>query len=142
MRACCDHRSVEEIVLCDENGFGFGWIERRGIRRTAHALAHNGRVWLLDPFEWEGLDARIDALGEPAGVVQLLDRHRRDCVAIAGRLGVPLRVVPVAREEGLPFVPIPLVRGRLWRESALWWPAERTLVCADALGSAGYFRAS
>ena len=30
---------------------------------------------------------------------------------------------------------------RFWREIALWFPEERVLVCGDALGSLGYFRA-
>ena len=28
---------------------------------------------------------------------------------------------------------------RRWREAALWWPEERVLVCADALGTARYY---
>ena len=39
-----------------------------------------------------GADPR---LGEPAGVIQLLDRHQRACEAFAERLAVPLHVVPV-----------------------------------------------
>ena len=45
----------------------------------------------------------------------------------------------------LPGSGIELVRvvtSRFWRELAAWIPGSRTLVCADALGSAGYFRAA
>ena len=35
------------------------------------------------------------SLGEPAAVLQLLDRHNRDCAAFAERLGVPLHLCPV-----------------------------------------------
>jgi glyoxylase-like metal-dependent hydrolase (beta-lactamase superfamily II) len=30
---------------------------------------------------------------------------------------------------------------RFWREIAVWLPAQRVLVCGDALGTARYFRA-
>jgi hypothetical protein len=130
---------MAEIALCDRFEHGFGWIEASPMRRCAHALARGGQVWLVDPFEWDELDARVAELGEPAGVVQLLDRHGRDCAAIAARLGVPL----FAPLEGraLPFELVRLLGWRLWREAALWWPETGVLVCADALGTVGYFRA-
>ena len=57
------------------------------------------------------------ALGEPAGVLQLLDRHNRDGAAWAARLGVPLRRawegVGDTPFEALPVRRQPLVaRGR------------------------------
>ncbi len=126
--------------IVDELPHAFGWIdpEPPWMLRTGHALAVGGRVWLLDPLEAPELEERVRALGEPAGVVQLLDRHARAGAAWAARLGVPLHVVP----EGLPgtgleVVPVPTVPG--WREVALWEPASRTLVTADALATApGY----
>jgi hypothetical protein len=136
----CDHAGVPEIVRCDLDGPGFGWIEVGGIRRCAHALAREGQVWLVDPFDWDGLDERVREAGEPAGVIQLLDRHARDCAAIAARLGVPHHAPPFRSPPGVPFELVPLVRRRWWQEAALWWPEERVLVCADALGSVGYFR--
>jgi hypothetical protein len=87
------------------------------------------------------LDERIRGVGDPAGVVQLLDRHERDCATVADRLGVPLHVTPFTGVPGSPFVVLPVVRNRFWREIALWFPEARILVCADALGSVGYFRA-
>ena len=81
------------------------------------------------------------ALGEPAGVVQLLDRHRRDCATLARRLGVPLHVTPLALVPSSPFRPLQIVRTRLWTEIALWWPERRVLVCGDALGTVPYFLA-
>jgi hypothetical protein len=74
-------------------------------------------------------------------VIQLLDRHARDCVALAQRLGVPHHVVPVGPAPGVPFELLPVVERRFWRESVLWWPGRRILVCGDALGTLGYFRA-
>ena len=68
----------------------------------------DGRVWLVDPFEAEGLEERVRELGEPAGVIQLLDRHGRDCAALAWKLGVPHHVVPRALPE-TPFTFLPVL---------------------------------
>ena len=73
--------------------------------RTAHALATGDGVWLVDPVDVPEAMERAAALGAPAGVIQLLDRHNRDCAAIAARLGVPHLRVPAGR-PGQP------VRGR------------------------------
>ena len=110
------------------------------MRRTSHALAVDGRVWLIDPIDGDGVEERIRALGEPAGVIQLIDRHNRDGAALAARLGIPLHAVPAAL-PGTPFQFLPLLRGRWWKEVALWWPERRILVCADALGTIPFFRA-
>ena len=126
------------MSFCDEFDGGLGWIEDAGfVRRCGHALVADGRVHLVDPFEHDGLDERVRAAGEPAGVIQLLDRHARDGEAIAARLGVPLHRL----EAPPPFVAIELATPPGWREIALWWPEERVLVAADALGTARYFRA-
>ena len=124
----------------DESEIGLGWIEAAPRARTSHALLVDGRVWLVDPIEPDHLEPRVRSLGEPAGVIQLLDRHGRDCEAIAARLRVPHYVVPDTVPE-TPFELLPLVRSRFWHEAALWWPEQRTLVCADALGTIPYFRA-
>ena len=129
-----DYRVVDELP------FGFGWLIRERYGRTSHALEANGRVWLIDPVDVDGLDERVSGLGEPAGVVQLLDRHARDCSAIATRLGVPHHVVPEAL-PGTPFEVRRIVGLRVWREVAVWWPERRTLVCADALGTLSFFTA-
>lgn len=128
--------------IVDEGEAWLGWIapEPAFLRRASHALADAGRVWIVDPVDVPGIDARIRALGEPAAVLQLLDRHARDSAAMAARLGVPHLRLP-ARVEGAPFAVLPVVRWPGWREIALWWPARRVLVVADALGTAGYFLA-
>ena len=87
--------------------------------RTSHALAADGKVWLVDALDWPEAIERALALGEPAGVVQLLDRHDRDCAALASRLGVPHVVAP-DEIPGSPFACIPVMRRKRWRESALW----------------------
>ena len=130
-----------ELRLCDDFGpDGFGWIVEEAITRTSHALAANGKVWFVDALDWpEAIDRALE-LGEPAGVVQLLDRHDRDCAALAARLGVPHVVVP-DELPGSPFTFVPVMRRRRWRESGLWWPAKRTLVLADALATNRFYTA-
>lgn len=113
------------------------WMQRAG-----HAVLAGGGVWLIDPPDGEGLDAAVAELGAPVhGVLQLLDRHPRDCAALAARLGVPLHVVPLGVVPGLPFDVLPLWHLPLWKEDALWLPQERVLVVAEALVGAPDFAA-
>lgn len=132
-----------EVRFCDETDFGFGWIatEPVSIQRTSHALAAAGGVWVIDPVDRPGIEDRIRTLGEPRGVLMLLDRHRRDSATLAERLSVPLHETPFGGVEGSPFRSIAVIRNRLWREVALWWEERRTLVCAEAVGTAPLFRA-
>jgi len=126
----------------DELPFGFGWLETGSfMRRCSHALAVDGRVWIVDAVADGEVLERVSSLGEPAGVVQLLDRHGRDNEAIAARLGVPLHVVPSEAPPDAPFEVVPLLRSLLWSEVALWLPEQRTLLVAEALGTAQFFRA-
>jgi hypothetical protein len=128
--------------FCDEFDHGFGWLaEDELLQRTSHAVLAAGRVWVTDALYGPGIEERIRALGEPAGVIQLLDRHSRDCGAVARRLGVPLHVTPFGGVPNAPFEVITVRRRRLWREVALYFSQERVLVCGDALGSVGHFRA-
>jgi hypothetical protein len=126
--------------LVDELDIGFGWELDERFTRTSHALADGRRVWLIDPVDVPGLDERVGALGEPAGVIQLLDRHARDCAALAARHGVAHHVVPDALPD-TPFEIVPLLRWPKWREDALWWPERRVLVTADAIGTNRFFLA-
>lgn len=127
----------------DELEFACGWIapEPRFMQRASHAVAAGGGVWVIDPVADDDALERVRALGEPAAVLQLLDRHGRDCARVAGELGVPLHVVPDVAPPGAPFEVLPVLRRRWWHEVALWFPERRTLVCADALGTAPYYRA-
>jgi len=123
----------------DEHDWGFGWVssEQPMLRLTSHALLADGGVWLVDPSEAEGVEERIRALGEPAGVLQLLDRHNRACAAFADRFGVPHHRVPF---DGVgPFETVSIVRRKPWHEVALWWPERRILVTADALGTVPHY---
>ena len=129
--------------LVDETDFGFGWVDETGsVPRTSHALVAEGRVYVIDPVLVDGVEERIRGLGDPTAVLVLLDRHRRDSDAIAERLGVPVHETPFEGLPGTPFELRRIVRNRLWREVALWWPGRRVLVAADALGTLGYMAAS
>lgn len=125
--------------ICDDRGeAGFSWTLDEFMQRTSHALVVDGRVWLIDPIDEPIGMSRIAELGEPAGVLQLLDRHGRDCAAIAKRLGVAHHVCPQAIEEA-PFEFVRLTWRPWWREVALWWSAERLLVVPEAVGTNPYF---
>jgi hypothetical protein len=126
---------------CDDRAaHGFGWMAEEAMTRTSHALAADGEVWLVDALDWPEAVDRAQKLGEPAGVIQLLDRHDRDCAALAARLGVPHVVAPDELPAS-PFEFVPIMRRKRWRESALWWPETRTLVTADALGTNRFYTA-
>jgi hypothetical protein len=117
---------------------GLTWLETSGMRRAAHALRAGGRVWLVDPFDDETALSAVTELGTPAAVIQLLDRHNRDCGPIAQRLEIPLLRVPDAVSDS-PFTVVPVLSRPWWREVALWWEAERALVVAEAVGTAPAF---
>jgi hypothetical protein len=126
------------VRFCDEFDAGFGWIapEPEYLQRASHALISDGAVWLVDAVDGEGVLECVRAAGEPAGVLQLIDRHARDCAALAQRLGVRHHVLPRGPIAGAPFEPV-----RLGREVALWWPAEQALVVSEAVGTVPYYRA-
>lgn len=122
---------------------GFSWLAdaEETMQRASHAATLGGQLWIVDPVDVAGLDEWIEAIGSPVGVLQLLDRHDRDCAAVAERHGVPLHKLPFGGVREAPFEATALVRNRLWNEVALWAPAERALIVAEAVGTAPYFRA-
>lgn len=121
-------------TIDDSAGFAVTWTIDEPGRRSSHALVVDGSVWIVDPVDWAPALERVAALGEPAAVVQLLDRHNRDSATIAARLGIPHLTVPDAIPAS-PFEVVALTRRRWWRESALWWPQKRTLVVPEAVGT-------
>jgi hypothetical protein len=122
----------------EEHDLGLSWTLDEKMERSAHALLVDGGVWLVDPVDEPEALERAAALGPIAGVLQLLDRHRRDCTALAQRLGAELHVVPDAL-PGTPLRVVPVMRSSRWREVALWWEAKRALVVPEALGTAALF---
>lgn len=117
---------------------GLTWTETSGMRRSAHALRAVDAVWLIDPFEDEMALSAAAELGRPAGVIQLLDRHNRDCAKIAQRFEVPLLKLPQA-VAGSPFAPVTVVNRPWWHETALWWAERRALIVAEAVGTVPAF---
>jgi hypothetical protein len=120
-------------VTVEEHELGLTWIVEEPMERACHALVDAGRVWLVDPLDDPALPD-FASLGEPAAVLQLLDRHNRDCAETAARLGVPHLKVPDA-VPGSPFEAIAAVRIPGWKETALWWPARKALVVAEVLAA-------
>ncbi|MDA0180710.1 hypothetical protein OJ997_10435 [Solirubrobacter phytolaccae] len=117
-----------------EHPLGLTWVADDALQRAAHALAHDGKVWLVDPFEQGDAIERAAALGEVAGVLQLFVAHERDGKAIADRLDAPFFSLP----SNVPDAPFDVVDVSLlvWKERALWWPERRGLVVAESIGTA------
>ena len=119
--------------------YAVSWtLEDEMMHRASHALADEGRVWLIDPVEDDAALAAAEGLGEIAGVIQLLDRHPRGCADLADRYGIPLHRLP----DELPDAPF--VLGRTiwipgWRELHLWWPERGVLIVSEAVGSSPSF---
>jgi hypothetical protein len=124
--------------VLDHQSYGLTWVIDDPMARACQALAVEGSVWLVDPVDEPAAMTAAVALGEPAGVLQLLDRHNRDCAAIATRLGVP-HVVNPDTLPATPFELVPVIRWPAWKETALWWAAEGVLVVPEAVGTAPAF---
>jgi hypothetical protein len=130
---------VSRVTTYDELPFGFSWFPDEALTRTAHALHTGDGVWLIDPVDVPEAIERARELGPPAGVIQLLDRHNRDCAPLAERLGVPHLRLPEA-VPGSPFTVVQVLRLPRWHEIALWWPEPRVLVVAEAIGTSHVYR--
>ena len=127
------------MVTYEQLPFGFSWSPEETLTRTAHALDTGDGVWLIDPVDVPDAIERARALGPPAGVIQLLDRHNRDCAEVADRLDVPHLRLPDA-VPGSPFEVIRVLEVPRWHEIALWWPERRALVVAELIGTNHIFR--
>ena len=132
-----------DISVTYERDWGLGWIaaEPAFMQRASHALAHEGRVWLVDPVDGEGLEDRLARLGEVRGVLQLLDVTR----ATAPRWPAAT-ACRCCRPRSTAFPGPPSRRSPWWAAGAgarrpSGWPARRALVVAEALGTAPYFPA-
>ena len=123
-----------ELLTVDESPLGLSWVLDEPMERACHAILADAKVWFVDPVEVEDVVDRGAALGEPAGVLQLLDRHNRDCAAVAKLFGIEHLKVPDA-VPGSPFEAIAALRLPGWKETALWWPEPRMLVVAEIVGT-------
>ena len=112
---------------------------RRAVARASHAIADSGNVWLVDPAEvGEAIERALRSASRP-GCSQLLDRHNRDCAAIASGSGSRICRVPDA-------VVRLAVRGdrrgphsRLEGDRALVARATDALVVAEVVGTNSLF---
>src|SRR3954447_18260774 len=96
--------SVPPMATIHRHELGVSWVMDDAMERACHALRDDdGRVWLVDPARDDEALAAAAALGPPAGVLQLLDRHNRDCAALAAALEVPHLRVPQQDVAGAPF---------------------------------------
>ena len=121
------------LLTLDEHEVGVSWVVDEPMQRASHALRDDdGGVWLVDPVDVPEAVDRAAALGEVAGVLQLLDRHPRACAELAARFDVAHHRLPDAL-PGTPFELFDVVDVPRWREKGLWWADRRALVVAEAV---------
>ncbi|MFC6865468.1 hypothetical protein ACFQGE_18635 [Halomicroarcula sp. GCM10025817] len=136
---------------------GVSWIAYpdEPMQRASHVLSTDAGVFVVDPVDAEGIDDLFAEFGDVVGVVLLLDRHKRDCAAVATRHGVPVYVpdwmsgveddlaAPVERvHRQLPDTDYgvhKVIKNPLWQEAALYGDDDDTLVVAEAVGTADFF---
>jgi hypothetical protein len=127
------------------------------MQRASHALVAGDDVWVVDPVDAPGLDDLLAGLGSVAGVVVGLDRHKRDCAAVARRHDVAVHVpermdgvaggldAPVERfgrtlaDTGFDAITVRDSSLPPWQEVALF--DGETLVVPEAVGTAPYYLA-
>jgi hypothetical protein len=144
---------------CETGTTGVGWIAHpdETMERASHALSVDGDVWVFDPVEMSGLDDLLTDLGEVAGVVVLLDRHKRDAAAVANRHDVsvflPRFMADIADEFDAPvetfdreladtgYAVHEIVDNFAWSEAALYSEDDGVLVVPEAVGTTEYFLA-
>ncbi|MFB6298191.1 MAG: hypothetical protein ABEH56_06695 [Salinirussus sp.] len=139
---------------------GLGWIAHpdERMQRASHALATDEGVYVVDPVDAPGVDDLLAEHGDVAGVVVLLDRHRRDAATLARRHDVavhlPRTVRGIADDLGAPtetfsrelgdtgYLVHEVVDNALWSEAALYSEETGVLVVPEAVGTSDYFLAS
>jgi len=138
---------------------GASWLAypEETMQRASHVLETDAGVIVVDPVDAPGIDELFAEFGDVAGVVVLLDRHKRDSAAVANRHDVPVYLPEVlsgiASDLDAPTEPVRnklpgtdygvhiVVDNPLWSEAALYGDHDDTLVVAEALGTADYFLA-
>jgi hypothetical protein len=148
-------RAGDERPLRDCEGFGWVAYPDEPGRRVSHAVrgADDG-VWVFDPLDAPGIDERIAALGDVAGVVVCADYHARDAGAFARRHDVPVSVptwldrvagrvdAPVERiADGIAGFELRRLRPLwAWHEVVAFRPSDGTLYVPDFLTTQETFR--
>ena len=138
---------------------GASWIAHpdEAMQRASHVLSTDAGVFVVDPVDAEGIDELFAEFGDVVGVVLLLDRHKRDCAAVANRHEVPVYApdwmtgieddidAPVRRiHRKLPETDYgvhKVIKNPFWQEAALYGDDDDTLVVAEAVGTADFFLA-
>ena len=128
---------MDNAVL-HEHPLGLTWTIEESMGRSSHALRDGDDVWLIDPVDNPVGLGRAENMGNIVGVIQLLDRHGRDCEALANRFDVPLYVNADEIEDS-PFDVVQVVNGRKWKETALWWEERQALIVSEAIGTGKMF---
>ncbi|WP_411968546.1 hypothetical protein [Haloferax sp. YSSS75] len=141
---------------------GVGWLAHpdESMQRASHAVEIDGDVWVFDPVDAEGLDDLLAELGDVAGVVVGLDRHKRDADTIATRHDVPVYVASwmtgVADDMDAPverfgtelattgFQTFRVVDRTVppWQEVGFYHDDSRTLIVPEAVGTVEYYCAA
>ena len=150
---------ASDVREIDRFDGGVGWIAHpeETMQRASHALEIDGEVWVFDPVDAEGLDELLAEFGEVAGVVVMLDRHKRDAAAVAERHDVPVylpgffegvseeidaRVVRFGSELAETGLEVHVLKNsRFWQEVAVYDPDRETLLVPESVGTAEYFLA-
>lgn len=138
---------------------GFSWIAfpEEEMQRASHALVSDEGVWLIDPVDAPNLDGWTGELGELRGVVVLLDRHPRDAAKIANRhevsVHLPETLASARQKIDAPtetfsgtlaetgYRVFPVLDTPVWKESGLYNDESGTLIVAESVGTAQFFRA-
>jgi len=137
---------------------GASWIAYPDemMERASHVLGTDAGALVVDPVDAHEIDELLTEFGEVAGVVVLLNRHKRDSAAIARRHDAPVYVpdaltgiesdIDAPTERVRRQIPDTdygvheLVSNPFWQEAALYGDEDDTLVVPESLGTAEYFR--
>jgi hypothetical protein len=144
----------------DEWAGGTGWMAYpdEDLQRASHALAGEDGLYLVDPVTFDGIEDFLADHGEVAGIVVLLNRHKRDAAELANRFEVPAYVPefmddvrrdldapvePIGRElPGTEYAVRTVIDNFLWKEAALYGEETETLVVPESVGTSEFFRTS
>lgn len=149
---------ADEWEVIDRFEDSVGWMAHPSekMQRASHAVVSDEEVWVIDPVDVEGLDDLLAEYGSVAGVVILLDRHKRDCAAVANRHDVSVWIpgfmtgvaddidASIERFENAlgnsGFRLHEVVNNSFWQEGALYNEESGVLVVPESVGTSEYFR--